>query len=100
MADPEIDSGLVFDIYGDIHITRSPFFDVGFGSDDTVEDYLNRILPTLIDVIDEQFEDYSWTVIGYPSVPPPPPPTFPWLKIIGVAALLMASLSVLKIISR
>ncbi|PKU65574.1 hypothetical protein MA16_Dca024882 [Dendrobium catenatum] len=100
MADPEVDSGLVLDIYGDIHITRSPFFDVGFGLDETIEDYLNRILPTLIDVVDEQFEDYSWTINGYRSAPPPTPSTRPWIKAIGVATVFVASLSLLKIFSR
>ncbi|PKU67763.1 hypothetical protein MA16_Dca016932 [Dendrobium catenatum] len=64
MADPELDSGFVYDIYGDIHITRSQFFDVGFRFDDTIEDYLNRILPTLVDVIDDQFQTNFKTTIG------------------------------------
>ncbi|PKU83981.1 hypothetical protein MA16_Dca006456 [Dendrobium catenatum] len=96
MADPELDSGFVYDIYGDIHITRSEFFDVGFGFDDTIEDYLNRILPTLVDIIDDQFQDYDWILQGHPSRPSPPPPTFPWIKAIGVATVLVASLGVLK----
>ncbi|PKU64825.1 hypothetical protein MA16_Dca020904 [Dendrobium catenatum] len=100
MTDPKIDSGLIFDIYSDIHITRSPFFDVRFGFDDTVEDYLIRILPTLVDVIDKQFQDYDWTIDGHPSVPSPPRSTFPWIKTIGVATILVASLGVLKIFSR
>ncbi|PKU88026.1 hypothetical protein MA16_Dca019476 [Dendrobium catenatum] len=89
MVDPEIDSGLVFDIYGDIHITRSPFFDVGFSSDDTVEDYLNRILPTLVDAIDDKFQDYDWTIDGHPPASPPSPPLFPLpsLRIIGAVYL-------------
>ncbi|PKU81385.1 hypothetical protein MA16_Dca017423 [Dendrobium catenatum] len=100
MADLEIDSGLVLDVNDDIHITRSLFFDVGFGSDNTVEDYLNRILPTLVDVIDDQFQDYDWTINGHPSVPFPPPSTFPWIKTIGIVTVLVASLGVLKIFLR
>ncbi|PKU70003.1 hypothetical protein MA16_Dca022134 [Dendrobium catenatum] len=77
MADPELDSGLVLDDEGYIHPIRSPFFDVGFGFDETVENYLNRILPTLIDIIDERFEDYEWTIESTPPVFPPPPATSP-----------------------
>ncbi|PKU87736.1 hypothetical protein MA16_Dca023579 [Dendrobium catenatum] len=68
MVDPELDSGFVYDIYDDIHITRLQFFDVGFGFDDTIEDYLNRILPTLVDVIDDQFQDYDW-ILPRSSIP-------------------------------
>ncbi|KAI0492824.1 hypothetical protein KFK09_027100 [Dendrobium nobile] len=100
MADPEVDSGLVLDDEGHIHPTRSTFFDVGFGYDETVEDYLNRILPTLIDIIDERFEDYEWTIESKTSVCHPPPATFPWFKTIGVATFLVASFGVLKFLSR
>ncbi|PKU80362.1 hypothetical protein MA16_Dca005893 [Dendrobium catenatum] len=55
MADLAVDHGLFYDINGDIHVLRSPFFDVGFGFDNTVEEYLDRILPTLVDAIDDQF---------------------------------------------
>ncbi|KAI0500969.1 hypothetical protein KFK09_019187 [Dendrobium nobile] len=79
---------------------KCEFFDVGFGFDDTIEDYLNRILPTLVDVIDDQFQDYDWILQGHPSPPSPPPPTSPWIKAIGVATILVASLGVLKIFFR
>ncbi|PKU72381.1 hypothetical protein MA16_Dca025584 [Dendrobium catenatum] len=100
MAESEWNFGFVHNDRGQVDIHQSPFFDVGFDFDDTVEGYLNRILPTLVDVIDEQFEDYSWTVNGYPSVSPPPPSTFLWLKTIDVATFLMPSFGVLKIFSR
>ncbi|PKU80156.1 hypothetical protein MA16_Dca021331 [Dendrobium catenatum] len=90
MVDPELEGGLVFDIYGNIHVLRSPFFDVGFDhDDDTVGDYLDRILPTLAHVIDGQLSDYDWTINGRPSAspPPPPPPPSPSLRIVGAVYL-------------
>ncbi|PKU86486.1 hypothetical protein MA16_Dca010522 [Dendrobium catenatum] len=89
MADPELEGGLVFDIYGDIHILRSPFFDVGFDhDDDTVGAYLDRILPTLVHVVDRQFADYEWIIDGRPPTPPPrPTPSSPSLRIVGVVYL-------------
>ncbi|PKU84431.1 hypothetical protein MA16_Dca002944 [Dendrobium catenatum] len=95
MADPELETGLVFDIYEDIHLTRSPFFDVGFGSDDTVEDYLNRILPTLVDVIDDQFQDYDWTINGHPPTSPPSPPPLPSPPLRIVCAVYLGVISFL-----
>ncbi|PKU64193.1 hypothetical protein MA16_Dca005116 [Dendrobium catenatum] len=77
MADPELEGGLVFDVYGDIHILRSTFFDAGFDHNGTIEGYLDRILPTLVLVIDGQFSDYDWTINGYPPAPPPSPPPLP-----------------------
>ncbi|PKU72017.1 hypothetical protein MA16_Dca007381 [Dendrobium catenatum] len=72
MTDPEVDHGFILDAHGGIHIVRSPFFDFGFGFDDTVEDYLNRILPHLVDILDDQFLDYEWTINGHPLVSPTP----------------------------
>ncbi|XP_028557305.1 cleavage stimulation factor subunit 77 [Dendrobium catenatum] len=66
-ANTEVDSGFLLDAYGDILITRLPFFDVGFDRDDTIEDYLNRIIPTLVEMIDYQFSDYEWTINGHPG---------------------------------
>ncbi|PKU71153.1 GDP-mannose transporter GONST4 [Dendrobium catenatum] len=45
MAESEWNFGFVHDDRGQVDIHQSPFFDVGFDFDDTVEDYLNRILP-------------------------------------------------------
>ncbi|PKU59051.1 hypothetical protein MA16_Dca024849 [Dendrobium catenatum] len=64
MADPEVDHGLVLNSQGDI--------DVGFNFDDTVEDYLNRIVPHLVDILDGQLSDYEWMINGHPSASPTP----------------------------
>ncbi|PKU62032.1 hypothetical protein MA16_Dca012141 [Dendrobium catenatum] len=88
MADLELEGGLVFDVYGDIHVLRSPFFDVGFDHDDTVEGYLDRILPTLVHIIDGQFSDYEWISDSHPPSPPPhPTPPSPSLRIVGTIYL-------------
>ncbi|PKU85462.1 hypothetical protein MA16_Dca003202 [Dendrobium catenatum] len=72
MADPEFEWGLVFNANGSLNILRSPFFDAGFEHEDTVGEYFERILPSLVHVIDRQFQDYIWTITG--RHPPPPPP--------------------------
>ncbi|KAI0512409.1 hypothetical protein KFK09_008548 [Dendrobium nobile] len=89
MADPELEWGLVFDAQGNLDVLRSPFFDAGFESDeDTVGDYLDRILPSLIKVIDRQRPDYEWTIDGRPPVPPPhPTPSSLSLRISGAVYL-------------
>ncbi|PKU65812.1 hypothetical protein MA16_Dca009141 [Dendrobium catenatum] len=92
MADPAVDHGLFYDIYGNIHVLRSPFFDVGFGFDNTVEEYLDRILPTLVDSIDDQFSDYTWIIEGHPTVPPPPLSSFSTATFIGSSLLVATSL--------
>ncbi|PKU87532.1 hypothetical protein MA16_Dca018063 [Dendrobium catenatum] len=92
MADPAVDHGLFYDIYRVIHVLRSPFLDVGFGFDNTVEEYLDRILPTLVDSIDDQFSDYTWIIEGHSTVPPPPPSSFSSATLIGSSLLVATSL--------
>ncbi|KAI0519182.1 hypothetical protein KFK09_006625 [Dendrobium nobile] len=89
MADPELEWGLVFDAQGNLDVLRSPFFDAGFESDeDTVGDYLERILPSLIKVIDRQRPEYNWSIDGRSSTPlPNPAPSSPSLRIYGTVFL-------------
>ncbi|KAL0904423.1 hypothetical protein M5K25_026529 [Dendrobium thyrsiflorum] len=42
MADPDLDSGIVYDEQGFIHILHSTFFDVNLRLDHTVEEYVER----------------------------------------------------------
>ncbi|PKU62323.1 hypothetical protein MA16_Dca026506 [Dendrobium catenatum] len=72
MEKPEWNFGFEYDNQGRVNILRSPFFDVGFDFDDTVEEYLDRILPTLVDSIDDHFSVYTWIIKGRPPVPPLP----------------------------
>ncbi|KAI0491509.1 hypothetical protein KFK09_025769 [Dendrobium nobile] len=62
MDEPEWNFGFEYDNNGRVNILRSQFFDVGFDFDDTVEEYLDRILPTLVDSIDEHFSIYTWII--------------------------------------
>ncbi|KAH0466250.1 hypothetical protein IEQ34_006353 [Dendrobium chrysotoxum] len=94
MADPEVDHGFAYDEYGQIGILQSPFFDPGFGFDFTVEEYVERILYTLANVVEEQLSSAPWQITG--RYTPPPPTTFSWIKAIGVATIIVASFSVLK----
>ncbi|PKU59306.1 hypothetical protein MA16_Dca026740 [Dendrobium catenatum] len=80
MADPEFEWGLMFNADGSLNILRSPFFDTGFDHEDTVGEYLERILPSLVRVIDRQFQDYVWTIIGRHPPPLPPAATSPVTK--------------------
>ncbi|PKU85513.1 hypothetical protein MA16_Dca003253 [Dendrobium catenatum] len=72
MEEPEWNFGFEYDRNGRIDILRSPFFDVGFDFDDTPEEYLDRILPTLVDSIDDHFSVYTWIIEGRPSAPSNP----------------------------
>ncbi|PKU64013.1 hypothetical protein MA16_Dca012599 [Dendrobium catenatum] len=97
MADPERDYDISYDHQVDIDVIRSPFFDVGFGSDHTVEDYLNRILPHLVDILDEQLLADEWIINGRtPSSPNPA--SSPAARLLGITCLIVASLSLCAIL--
>ncbi|PKU69534.1 hypothetical protein MA16_Dca019220 [Dendrobium catenatum] len=99
MADLERDHGFAYDFQGDIDIVRSPFFDVGFGFDHTVDDYLNRIIPTLVDIIDEQLPADDWILNGRPPSSPNPASSLATSPL-GITCVIVASLSVLAILLR
>ncbi|PKU70522.1 hypothetical protein MA16_Dca008639 [Dendrobium catenatum] len=97
MADLKHDHGFAYDFQGDIDVVCSPFFNVGFGFDHTVEDYLNWILPHLMDILDEQLPADEWIINGRPPSSPNPtssPATSP----LGITCVIVASLSVLAIL--
>ncbi|PKU80165.1 hypothetical protein MA16_Dca021340 [Dendrobium catenatum] len=99
MADLELEWGLVF-AHGNLDIQRSPFFNAGFDSDNnTVGNYLDRILPTLIHVIDKQRPDSEWIIDSRPPAPPNPA-SFPATSPLKITCLLVASLSLLTIFLR
>ncbi|PKU83979.1 hypothetical protein MA16_Dca006454 [Dendrobium catenatum] len=54
MADPDLNYGIADDEQGFVHILHSTFFDVNPNIDNTVEEYVERILDTLIEAIEEQ----------------------------------------------
>ncbi|PKU67387.1 hypothetical protein MA16_Dca022361 [Dendrobium catenatum] len=62
MADPKTEYGLTYDEDGFVDILQSTFFDVNTRVDHTVEDYIERILDTLVEAIEEQFEGVEWSI--------------------------------------
>ncbi|PKU85632.1 hypothetical protein MA16_Dca003373 [Dendrobium catenatum] len=66
MADPETEYGLTWDKDGLTDILRSTFFDVNPRIDHTVEDYLERIMDTLVEAINEHFEGIEWRISTTP----------------------------------
>ncbi|PKU86550.1 hypothetical protein MA16_Dca019996 [Dendrobium catenatum] len=86
MADPEVDHGFVFDEQGRTDILGSPFFDVFFGNDETVEGYIDRIFYQLTVSIKEHLQPGRWIIIGHP-----PPTTSPSTKVLGAVFLVVIS---------
>ncbi|KAL0909597.1 hypothetical protein M5K25_020481 [Dendrobium thyrsiflorum] len=70
MADPDIDHGFVYDDQGMTNILGSPFFDVHFGTDETVDGYIDRILYQLSLSIEEHISPGHWYVVNHPPTPP------------------------------
>ncbi|KAL0924054.1 hypothetical protein M5K25_004859 [Dendrobium thyrsiflorum] len=95
MADPEVNHGFIYDHQGLVDILRSSLFDMNLEVDNTVEDYVDRILFTLAPSIEEHLLSGHWRLIEYP-----PAVSFSWINTLGVASLLVASLGLLKIFSR
>ncbi|KAL0911330.1 hypothetical protein M5K25_019463 [Dendrobium thyrsiflorum] len=93
MGDPEVDSGFVFDEEGRTDILGSLFFDVFFGADETVDDYLDRILYQLSLSLEEHIRPGRWIIIGH-RPPPPTPTTFPSSRILSASFLIIISLIV------
>ncbi|PKU83514.1 hypothetical protein MA16_Dca020667 [Dendrobium catenatum] len=93
MANPEIDHGFLFDEQGRTDILGSPFFDVFFGNDETVEGYIDRIIYQLTLSIEEHLPPGRWIIVGHPP-PPPPPATVPSTKVLGAIFLVVTSLFV------
>ncbi|KAL0913674.1 hypothetical protein M5K25_017151 [Dendrobium thyrsiflorum] len=60
MADPELDSDFVYNEQGFIDILRSPFFDLNLEVDDSVEEYVERIIFTLSNAVEEQLSIVQW----------------------------------------
>ncbi|KAH0450470.1 hypothetical protein IEQ34_021162 [Dendrobium chrysotoxum] len=55
--DSEIDFGYAYDEQGFVHILYSTFFDVNPRIDHTVEEYVERILDSLVEAIEEQLDN-------------------------------------------
>ncbi|KAL0909146.1 hypothetical protein M5K25_023678 [Dendrobium thyrsiflorum] len=91
MADPEVDHGFLYDSQGRVDILLSPFFDPNWEIEDTVDDYVDRILYQLTETIDEQRPAEQRKIVGRPLAPSPPA-NFPLIKIVGFLCFSVASL--------
>ncbi|KAL0925354.1 hypothetical protein M5K25_003676 [Dendrobium thyrsiflorum] len=67
MADPERDFGMAYDEQGYVHILHSTFFDVDPEVDHTAQEYLDRILDTLVDAVEEQLGTVEWHLAPDPK---------------------------------
>ncbi|KAL0922915.1 hypothetical protein M5K25_006945 [Dendrobium thyrsiflorum] len=67
MADPERDFGMVYDDQGFIQILQSLFFDVDPEVDHTVEEYVARILDTIVLAVEEQLGTVEWRLASDPK---------------------------------
>ncbi|KAL0923475.1 hypothetical protein M5K25_007533 [Dendrobium thyrsiflorum] len=67
MADPEWDFGIVYDDQGLIQILQSPFFDVDPEVDRTVEEYVARILDTVVMAVEDQLGTVEWRLVTGPQ---------------------------------
>ncbi|KAL0916447.1 hypothetical protein M5K25_013963 [Dendrobium thyrsiflorum] len=95
MADPKRDHGFLYNPQGLVDILQSPFFDLNLEVDDSVEDYVNRILFTLAPSIEEHLPTGHWRIIGHPPTSPPLA-NLPWIKTLGILLLVVASLRLLR----
>ncbi|KAL0903820.1 hypothetical protein M5K25_025873 [Dendrobium thyrsiflorum] len=91
MADPEVDHGFIYDHQGLVDILQSSFFDLNLEVDNTVDDYVDRILFTLAPSIAKHLPFGRWRLIGHPPVSSSLV-NFPWINTLGVASLLVAFL--------
>ncbi|KAL0904672.1 hypothetical protein M5K25_026803 [Dendrobium thyrsiflorum] len=66
MADPERDSGFVYNEQSLVDILRSPFFDLNPEIDDYVEEYVERIIFTLSSGIEQQLTTVQWQITAKP----------------------------------
>ncbi|KAL0918138.1 hypothetical protein M5K25_010129 [Dendrobium thyrsiflorum] len=72
-------------------ILGSPFFDVFFGADETVDEYLDRILYRLSLALEEHITPGRWIIVGH-HPPPPTPAIFPSPRILSPSVLVAMSL--------
>ncbi|KAL0905189.1 hypothetical protein M5K25_027376 [Dendrobium thyrsiflorum] len=66
MANPEYDHGFVYDHQGLADVLQSPFFYVDPEIDETVEEYLDRILFALTTAIEQRHLAVQWKVTQHP----------------------------------
>ncbi|KAL0914831.1 hypothetical protein M5K25_015215 [Dendrobium thyrsiflorum] len=62
-SDPEVDHGFIYNDQGRVDIIKSHFFDFTPGVDQTVEEYVNRIIFQLAATFEEQISSVQWMII-------------------------------------
>ncbi|KAL0914379.1 hypothetical protein M5K25_014723 [Dendrobium thyrsiflorum] len=67
MADPERDFSIIYDDQSLIQILQSPFFDVDLEVDHTVNDYIDRILETVVLAVEDQLGTVEWRLAADPK---------------------------------
>ncbi|KAL0923461.1 hypothetical protein M5K25_007519 [Dendrobium thyrsiflorum] len=67
MADLEVDHGFIYNEQGFVDILRSPFFDFTPEVDDSVKEYMERIIFTLFSSIEEQVCNVQWQITSKPK---------------------------------
>ncbi|PKU63253.1 hypothetical protein MA16_Dca014719 [Dendrobium catenatum] len=63
MADPELDYGFAYDEQGNINILHSTF-DFNLEIDHSIEEYVDCIMFTLSEAIDEQLANVPWQIVS------------------------------------
>ncbi|PKU87526.1 hypothetical protein MA16_Dca018057 [Dendrobium catenatum] len=63
MGDPELDYGFAYDEQGNVNILHSTFFDFNPEVDNSIEAYVDRIIFTLSEAIDEQLANIQWQIV-------------------------------------
>ncbi|PKU74119.1 hypothetical protein MA16_Dca023852 [Dendrobium catenatum] len=66
MADLELDSGFVYDEQGNINILHSTFFNFNPETDNSVEEYVDRIIFTFSEAVEEQLANVQWQIVSGP----------------------------------
>ncbi|KAL0915097.1 hypothetical protein M5K25_015498 [Dendrobium thyrsiflorum] len=66
MADPDQNHEFVYNDQGQVDINKLPFFDLNLEINQTVEDYVERIIYTLAAAINEQLPPVQWQIVSKP----------------------------------
>ncbi|PKU85267.1 hypothetical protein MA16_Dca010426 [Dendrobium catenatum] len=66
MVDPELAYGFAYDEQGNVNILHSTF-DFDPEVDRSIEEYVDCIIFTLLEAIDEQLSNVQWQIVSRPS---------------------------------
>ncbi|PKU77848.1 hypothetical protein MA16_Dca005680 [Dendrobium catenatum] len=66
MVDPDLDSGFVYNEQGFVDILRSTFFDINTEIDNSTEEYLDQIIFSLSESIEEKLANVQWQITSVP----------------------------------